>query len=168
MIPWERIIPVSYTHLVSFEDVSMCYQGSKEDAITHISFTAGAGETIGIIGGTGSGKSTVVNLIPRFYDASAGRVCFFGQDVRKYRRKELRKDVYKRQERNSDTISIECCHPDATGKFNQETKDTLVHLTAWLMGRYGLTTDNVIRHYDVTGKKCPLYYVCLLYTSKVS
>lgn len=62
--------------VVSFEDVSMCYQGSKEDAITHISFTAGAGETIGIIGGTGSGKSTVVNLIPRFYDASAGQVCF--------------------------------------------------------------------------------------------
>lgn len=79
--------------MVSFEDVSMCYQGSKEDAITHISFTAGAGETIGIIGGTGSGKSTVVNLIPRFYDASAGRVCFFGQDVRKYRRKELRNQI---------------------------------------------------------------------------
>ena len=79
--------------VVSFEDVSMCYQGSKEDAITHISFTAGAGETIGIIGGTGSGKSTVVNLIPRFYDASAGQVCFFGQNVRKYRRKELRDQI---------------------------------------------------------------------------
>ena len=62
--------------VVSFEDVAMCYQGSKEDAITHISFTAGAGETIGIIGGTGSGKSTVVNLIPRFYDASAAGVLF--------------------------------------------------------------------------------------------
>ncbi len=59
----------------------------------HISFTAGAGETIGIIGGTGSGKSTVVNLIPRFYDASAGQVCFLGQDVRKYRRKELRDQI---------------------------------------------------------------------------
>ena len=70
--------------VVSFEDVSMCYQGSKEDAITHISFTAGAGETIGIIGGTGSGKSTVVNL---------GQVCFLGQDVRKYRRKELRNQI---------------------------------------------------------------------------
>ena len=67
--------------------------------------------------------------------------------------------AYASNERNSDTISIECCHPDATGKFNQETKDTLVHLTAWLIGRYGLTTDDVIRHYDVTGKKCPLYYV---------
>ena len=79
--------------VVSFEDVAMCYQGSKEDAITHITFTAGVGETIGIIGGTGSGKSTVVNLIPRFYDASVGQVCFLGQDVRKYRRKELRDQI---------------------------------------------------------------------------
>ena len=49
--------------VVSFEDVAMCYQGSKEDAITHISFTAGAGETIGIIGGTGSGKTTFLNIL---------------------------------------------------------------------------------------------------------
>lgn len=67
--------------------------------------------------------------------------------------------AYASNDRNGDTISIECCHEDATGKFNQETKDTLVHLTAWLLGRYGLTTEDVIRHYDVTGKKCPLYYV---------
>ncbi len=50
--------------------------------------------------------------------------------------------AYASNDRNSDTISIECCHPDATGKFNQETKDTLIHLTAWLTGRYGRTTDN--------------------------
>ena len=48
---------------------------------------------------------------------------------------------------------------DATGKFNQQTYDSLVELTAYLMGRFQLTTDDVIRHYDVTGKKCPLYYV---------
>ena len=48
---------------------------------------------------------------------------------------------------------------NAVIRMQQETKDTLVHLTAWLIGRYGLTTDDVIRHYDVTGKKCPLYYV---------
>ena len=44
-------------------------------------------------------------------------------------------------------------------KFNQQTYDSLVELTAYLMGRFQLTTDDVIRHYDVTGKKCPLYYV---------
>ncbi len=67
--------------------------------------------------------------------------------------------AYASNERNSDTIAIECCHEDKTGKFNPETEQSLVELTAWLMGRYGLTTKDVIRHYDVTGKECPLYYV---------
>lgn len=67
--------------------------------------------------------------------------------------------AYASNDRNIDSISIECCHADETGEFNKATKDTLVRLTAWLIGRYGLTTDDVIRHYDVTGKQCPLYYV---------
>lgn len=67
--------------------------------------------------------------------------------------------AYASNERNGDTISIECCHEDETGRFNDKTEASLVHLTAWLMGRYGLELDDVIRHYDVTGKKCPLYYV---------
>ncbi len=66
---------------------------------------------------------------------------------------------YASNNRNHDTISIECCIPDDTGKFTDETYDTLVHLVAWLCGRYGLTTDDVIRHYDVTGKLCPKYFV---------
>lgn len=61
--------------------------------------------------------------------------------------------------RNRDTISIEVCHPDAAGKFGQETYDALVKLTAWLCDTCGLTAEDVIRHYDVTGKLCPLYYV---------
>ena len=59
----------------------------------------------------------------------------------------------------SDTISVECCIPDESGKFTDETYQSLVELVAWLMGRYDLTTDNVIRHYDVTGKDCPKYFV---------
>lgn len=66
---------------------------------------------------------------------------------------------YASNERNNDTISIECCHMDKTGAFTQPTYDSLVQLTAYLLGKFDLTTDNVIRHYDVTGKKCPLYYV---------
>ena len=62
-------------------------------------------------------------------------------------------------QRNGDTISIEVCHPDANGKFNEKTYDSLVDLTAWLVNACGLTADNVIRHYDVTGKECPRYYV---------
>ena len=61
--------------------------------------------------------------------------------------------------RNADTISIEVCHPDETGKFNEETYQSLVKLTAWLLKECKLKPDDVIRHYDITGKLCPLYYV---------
>ena len=62
-------------------------------------------------------------------------------------------------ERNNDTLSIEVCHPDATGQFTQESYDALVRLTAWLCDYCGIGRDHVIRHYDVTGKLCPLYFV---------
>ena len=62
-------------------------------------------------------------------------------------------------ERNGDTISIEVCHPDATGQFNQKTYDSLVKLTAWLCDYCDIGRDHVIRHYDITGKLCPLYFV---------
>lgn len=61
--------------------------------------------------------------------------------------------------RNGDTISIECCHPDDTGAFTQATYDSLVRLTRWLMDEYRLDASQVIRHYDVTGKECPRYFV---------
>lgn len=61
--------------------------------------------------------------------------------------------------RNPDTISIEVCHPDSTGKFNDATYQSLVKLTAWLCGEAGLSSEHVIRHYDVTGKICPKYFV---------
>ncbi len=67
--------------------------------------------------------------------------------------------AYASNDRNTDTISIECCHPDETGVFDPSTYQSLVHLTAWLCGQYDLTTEDVIRHYDVTGKNCPKYYV---------
>lgn len=67
--------------------------------------------------------------------------------------------AYCSNDRNGDTISIECCHPDDTGQFTPETYDALVKLTRWLMERYGLETEQVIRHYDVTGKECPRYFV---------
>ncbi|MDD3218909.1 MAG: peptidoglycan recognition family protein [Lachnospiraceae bacterium] len=66
---------------------------------------------------------------------------------------------YASNDRNSDTLSIECCHPDETGQFNQATYDSLVKLTGWLCYRFGLSSEQVIRHYDVTGKLCPKYFV---------
>ena len=66
---------------------------------------------------------------------------------------------YASNNRNDDTIAIECCHEDASGKFNDQTYDSAVYLTAWLCGKFNLTTKDVIRHYDITGKDCPKYYV---------
>lgn len=62
-------------------------------------------------------------------------------------------------DRNSDTLSIEVCHPDATGQFTQASYDSLVKLTAWLCDHCHIGRDQVIRHYDITGKLCPLYFV---------
>lgn len=67
--------------------------------------------------------------------------------------------AYASNHRNSDTISIECCHPDATGEFTSETYESMVKLTAWLCEELDLDAKDVIRHYDVTKKKCPLYFV---------
>ena len=67
--------------------------------------------------------------------------------------------AYASNDRNVDTISIECCIPDESGKFSDETYQSLVALVSWLVGRYELQVDDVIRHYDVTGKECPKYYV---------
>ena len=66
---------------------------------------------------------------------------------------------YASNNRNNDTISIEVCHPDETGEFTKESYDALVALTKWLCSKYQLESNAVIRHYDVTGKLCPLYYV---------
>ena len=72
-----------------FDRVSFAYENAKETAIEGISFEVKRGQTVGIIGGTGSGKSTLVNLIPRFYDATEGRVLVNGRDVKEYPGEEL-------------------------------------------------------------------------------
>ena len=67
--------------------------------------------------------------------------------------------AYASNDRNYDTVSIEVCHPDESGKFTDKTYRSLVQLTAWLCVKFNLTADDVIRHYDVTGKNCPKYFV---------
>lgn len=67
--------------------------------------------------------------------------------------------AYASNSRNHDTVSIECCHPDASGKFTDATYKSLVQLTSWLCVKFGLSEKDVIRHYDVTGKICPKYFV---------
>lgn len=66
--------------------------------------------------------------------------------------------AYAVQTRNMDSISIECCFLNADGSFTQETYDSLISLLAWLAQAYDLEADDILRHYDCGGKKCPLYY----------
>lgn len=78
---------------IEFSDVALKYNGAGEESISGISFKAKKGETIGIIGGTGSGKSTLVNLIPRFYDATRGNITINGLDISEYSKDGLREAV---------------------------------------------------------------------------
>lgn len=78
---------------VAFRHVSFTYRGAKAESISDLDFTAYKGQTIGIIGGTGSGKTSLVSLIPRFYDATSGSVQVLGRDVREYTADELRSKI---------------------------------------------------------------------------
>lgn len=79
--------------MVEFDSVSFAYGTSQEEALSNISFTAKKGQTIGIIGGTGAGKTTLINLIPRFYEATKGSVKVAGVDVKDYSLEELRNRI---------------------------------------------------------------------------
>lgn len=79
-------------NMVIFDEVGMSYSGAEE-AISNISFVAKRGETVGVIGGTGSGKSTLVNLIPRFYDVTKGQILVNGENVKNYKIETLRKKI---------------------------------------------------------------------------
>lgn len=83
----------SRTPKLEFADVSFSYHENGDNALENISFSAEKGQTIGIIGGTGSGKSTLVNLIPRFYDAERGDILIDGVNVKDYKLAELRKKI---------------------------------------------------------------------------
>lgn len=79
--------------LVEFDHVSLAYKGAGAESLGDISFRVMPGETVGIIGGTGSGKSSLVNLIPRFYDATGGEVRIFGQNIKEYDTENLRRHI---------------------------------------------------------------------------
>ena len=74
--------------------------------------------------------------------------------------------AYCSNQANTYSISIECCHPDATGKFTDATTDSAAELCAYLLKKYGLSVDDLIRHYDVTGKQCPLWFVPTKYQTE--
>lgn len=84
---------LSCENIIQFKNVSLNYNKTSEEALTDINFSVKKGETIGIIGGTGSGKSSIVNLIPRFYDSTKGQVLINGQDVKRYKINDLRRQI---------------------------------------------------------------------------
>lgn len=89
----EDIAEDQETPILEFENVSFCYANAGEESLSEIDFAVYKGETIGIIGGTGSGKSTLVNLIPRFYDATKGMVRFHGKPIEQYSLETLRQRI---------------------------------------------------------------------------
>jgi ABC-type multidrug transport system fused ATPase/permease subunit len=80
-------------YAVSFRHVNFTYAGASDESLSDIDFTVNKGETVGIIGGTGSGKSSLAHLIPRFYDATSGEIRLNGVDIRAYSEEEIRKKV---------------------------------------------------------------------------
>ena len=86
----KELTPVAEAPAVAFENVTFTYKGAGAPSLTGLDFTALRGQTIGVIGGTGSGKSTLVNLVARFYDATEGSVALYGHDVRQYPFAQLR------------------------------------------------------------------------------
>ena len=86
----EEIVEDKEIPILEFENVDFCYAGAGEASLSGIDFAVYAGETVGIIGGTGSGKTTLVNLIPRFYDATAGLVRYHGKPISEYPLETLR------------------------------------------------------------------------------
>lgn len=91
--PSEPIIPVAPKGQIEFQNVTFSYPGAEMPAISNISFTANRGEVTAIIGGTGSGKSTLIHLIPRFYDVDSGKVLVDGVDVRNWTQESLRNKI---------------------------------------------------------------------------
>ena len=89
----EEIYGLDSSVAVEFDHVSVKYQGAAENSLSDVTFAAKKGQTIGIIGGTGSGKSTLVHLIPRFYDAFSGTVKINGKDVKEYPLTQIRQMV---------------------------------------------------------------------------
>ena len=89
----QKVVWPKSEEAVRFEHVGLIYRGAGEESLTDITFCAKKGQTIGVIGGTGSGKSTLVNLIPRFYDATRGEISIFGMPIEKWGKEELRTRV---------------------------------------------------------------------------
>lgn len=103
-------------------------------------------------------RSYFANL-PLTQERSASAHLIIGYDGELIQCIPFDEQAYAVRTRNDDSISIECCYLSEDGAFTQETYDTLIHTLAWLIDKYDLSAEDILRHYDCGGKKCPLYYV---------
>lgn len=114
---------------------------------------------VGNPGTTAQQNHSYFQNLARTHETYASSHFLIGMDGEIIQNVPLDEVAYCSSQRNNDTISIECCHPSGDGAFTQATYESLVKLVRWLRDYYSFDTSQVIRHYDVTGKECPLYYV---------
>ena len=124
----DDIVP-SEEPVIEFDDVSFSYADSSANSVDNISFSLKRGEVLGIIGGTGSGKSTIANLLPRFYDATEGIIKIYGKDIRSYKLSQVRRFVVSVPQKASvisGTVAenIRMGKPDASDKEITEALKT--------------------------------------------
>jgi ATP-binding cassette subfamily B protein len=123
-----EIKPISGAPCIEFKNVSLTYPRSKVSSIENVNLSIKTGETVGIIGGTGSGKSTLISLIPRFYDTTEGEILIDGVNVKEYTENQLREKIAIVQQRAalfSGTIAdnMRMAKPDATLEEMQKAAD---------------------------------------------
>ncbi len=114
---------------------------------------------VGNPGTTATQNRSYYNRLAESGETSASSTFLVGMDGEILECVPVNEVAYCSNWRNEDTLSIECCHPDETGEFTEDTYEALVRLTAWLCNELRLNTADIIRHYDVTGKECPKYFV---------
>lgn len=114
---------------------------------------------VGNPGTTARQNYSYFNQLATTMDTYASSHFIVGLEGEIYQSVPLDEVAYASSQANGYTLSIEVCHPDSTGKFTAATYDALIRLVNWLREYYELETDQIIRHYDVTGKECPRYYV---------
>lgn len=124
----------------------------KEVNSIFVHYTANSGTS------AAQNRSYFANL-PLTQERSASAHLIIGYDGEIIQCIPFDEQAYAVRTRNEDSVSIECCYTSEDGSFTQETYETLVHTLAWLIDKYDLSVDDILRHYDCGGKMCPIYYV---------
>ena len=147
-----------------YDDWADPQSNPQEEAVTLPGYTATAADPIDLANPGTSAKQNR-NYFEGLKDQSGSKTVsasshyIIGSDGTILQCIPLDEVAYGNYPRNDDTVSIECCHPDSDGRFTDATIKSLIRLTGWLCRELSLNEKHIIRHYDVSGKNCPKYYV---------